>query len=235
MDYDFSLIPQYIPHFLPAALMTLKLTAAAIAGGIVLGLITALARVSGKVWLSGPAMAYILIIRGTPLLLQLLILYNGIVAFIRLEGFTAAALAFAVHTGAYVAEIFRGAIVGVDEGQMEAARSLGMTYPKAMVRIILPQAFRLSIPPLANQFIITLKDSSLASVIAIRELLLQARQYSASHFRMMEFLLIAAIYYLIMTGTLTLIAHWLEKRLRRSDRNSGRPTPAATKEVTARG
>jgi polar amino acid transport system permease protein len=235
MNYDFSLIPQYLPHFLPAALMTLKLTAAAIAGGIVLGLITALARVSGKPWLSGPAMLYILVIRGTPLLLQLLILYNGIVALIRLEAFPAAALAFSVHTGAYVAEIFRGAILGVDEGQMEAARSLGMTYPKAMIRIILPQAFRLSIPPLANQFIITLKDSSLASTIAIRELILQARQYSASHFRTMEFFLLAGIYYLIMTGTLTLIAHWIEKRLRRSDRSAGSATKAETKGVTASG
>lgn len=235
MGYDFSLIPKYLPYFLPAALLTFRLTLAAIAGGTVLGLITALARLSPRWWLAGPAALYIWIIRGTPLLLQLLILYTGIVAIVRLESFTAAAIAFAIHTGAYLAEVFRGAIQGVDDGQMEAAQSLGMTYPLAMRRIILPQALRLAVPPLANQFIITLKDSSLASVIAIRELVLQARQLSASHFRTMEFLLIAAIYYLIMTGALTVVAHWLEKRLGRSDRNAAPAKQRPAEGVTANG
>ncbi len=227
MNYDWSIIPQYFAYFLPAAGWTLLLTAAAIAGGVVLGLITALMRLS-HLWLfRWPATAYVWIIRGTPLLLQLLILYVGIIRMIKLEGFTAAALAFSIHTGAYVGEIFRGAILGVDPGQMEAARSLGMTYPMAMRRIVLPQAFKLAIPPLANQFIITLKDSSLASAIAIRELLLTARQMGASQYRQMEFLVLAGIYYLLMTGVLTAVAHWLEQRLRRSDRNSGhRPQQA---------
>lgn len=231
MDYDFSLIPRYAPFFLPAALMTLQLTVAALAGGIVLGLATALARLSHRKWLRGPASAYVMVIRGTPLLLQILILYNGLDQLIRLDGFTAAAMAFSVHTGAYVGEIFRGAILGVDQGQMEAARSLGMTYPLAMRRIVLPQAFRLALPPLANQFIITLKDSSLASAIAIRELLLQARQFGSSHYRMMEFLLIATIYYLVMTGVLTAGASWLERRLRRSDRNAAPAASVAVKGV----
>ncbi|MFZ5816813.1 MAG: amino acid ABC transporter permease [Bacillota bacterium] len=230
MGYDWSLIPRYFPYFLPAALTTLQLTVAAIAGGILIGLVTALARLSHRRWLSTPAALYVWLIRGTPLLLQLLILYVGIVSLVRLEGFAAAALAFSVHTGAYVGEIFRGAILGVDTGQMEAARSLGMTYPTAMRLIILPQAFRLAVPPLANQFIITLKDSSLASTIAIRELILQARQMGASHYRMMEFLIIATLYYLIMTTVLTVAAHWLEGRLRRSDQNAPQ-RPAVPQEV----
>ncbi len=230
--YDWSIIPRYFLTFLPAALTTLQLAVAAIAGGAVLGLMTALARLSHRRWLSGPATLYIWAIRGTPLLLQILILYVGIVSLVKLDGFAAAAIAFSVHTGAYLGEIFRGAILGVDHGQMEAARSLGMTYAQAMRLIILPQAFRLAVPPLANQFIITLKDTSLASVIATRELILQARQFGSSQYRMMEFLIIATIYYLIMTGLLTLVAHWLEGRLRRSDRNSGAESkPAAPQEV----
>lgn len=227
-DYDWSLIPRYFPYFLPAALRTLELTTAAISGGIIIGLATALARLSHRWWISGLAALYIWIIRGTPLLLQLLILYVGIVSLVKLDGFAAAAIAFSVHTGAYVGEIFRGAILGVDTGQMEAARSLGLTYGQSMRLIVLPQAFRLAVPPLANQFIITLKDSSLASVIAIRELILQARQLGSSHYRMMEFLIIATIYYLIMTTVLTLIAHWLEKRLRRSDRDAGHRGPSGS-------
>ncbi|MFZ5827471.1 MAG: amino acid ABC transporter permease [Bacillota bacterium] len=231
--YDWSLIPRYFIYFLPAAWMTLKLTTAAIAGGIVLGLITALMRLS-PIWiLRAPASFYVWVIRGTPLLVQILILYVGMVSLVRLEGFAAAAIAFSVHTGAYVGEIFRGAILGVDTGQMEAARSLGMTYPKAMRLIILPQAFRLAVPPLANQFIITLKDSSLASVIAIRELILQARQMGSSQYRMMEFLLIATIYYLIMTTVLTVLATWMENRLRRSDQNAGSGKPVVPQEVEA--
>lgn len=233
MGYDWSLIPEYFPYFLPAAWMTLRLTVAAIAGGIVLGLITALMRLSPFAIMRVPASFYVWVIRGTPLLVQLLILYVGIVALVRLEGFAAAAIAFSVHTGAYVGEIFRGAILGVDPGQMEAARSLGMSYAKAMRLIVLPQAFRLAVPPLANQFIITLKDSSLASAIAIRELILQARQLGASQYRMMEFLVIATLYYLIMTTILTVAAHWLEHRLRRSDRLSGPSKPVASQGVAA--
>lgn len=227
MEYDWSIIPRYFPYFLPAALQTLQLTVAAIAGGVVIGLITALARLSRHWFIAGPAALYVWAIRGTPLLLQLLILYVGIISLVRLEGFAAAAIAFSVHTGAYLGEIFRGAILGVDSGQMEAARSLGMTYPQAMRLIILPQAFRLAVPPLANQFIITLKDSSLASAIAIRELILQARQLGSSQYRMMEFLLIATLYYLIMTTVLTVAAHWLESWLRRSDRSSGPGKPSS--------
>lgn len=235
MNYDFTIIPRYFLHFLPAALMTLQLTIAAVCGGIVIGLATALARLSHRRWLSLPAAAYVLVIRGTPLLAQLLILYVGIVNLVRLESFTAAAIAFSIHTGAYLGEIFRAAIQGVDHGQMEAARSLGMTYPLAMRRIILPQAMRLAVPPLANQFIITLKDSSLASVIAINELILQARQFGSSTFHMLEFVLIATLYYLIMTSILTIFAHWLERRMGRSDRNAARPTAAANQGVNAGG
>lgn len=151
--------------------------------------------------------------------MQIMFVYYGLVRIIDLPPFTSGALALGVHNGAYIAEIFRGAIQSIDRGQTEAARSLGMSHWKAMRRIILPQAFKRAIPPLGNQFIIALKDSSLASAITISELLLKAQQLAASTFRMMEMLTVAAIFYLIYTSFFTLLLHRLEKRLRYSERH----------------
>ncbi|MFW5780578.1 MAG: amino acid ABC transporter permease, partial [Bacillota bacterium] len=114
-------------------------------------------------------------------------------------------------------EIFRGAIQSVDRGQREAGLSLGMTSGKIMNRIILPQAFKRAVPPLGNQFIIALKDSSLASAISVPELLLHARQLGSSNFRLMEMLTIAAVYYLFMTSVLTLLTSLIERKLGASD------------------
>jgi polar amino acid transport system permease protein len=125
--------------------------------------------------------------------------------------------ALGIHNAAYIAEIFRGAIESVDKGQMEAARSLGMTYARAMRRIILPQAVKRAIPPLGNQFIIALKDSSLASTIAVHELLLKGRQLGASTFMYMEMLIIVAIWYLLMTSMLSFVLHRIERRMRVSE------------------
>lgn len=215
--WDFSIIPQYFFSFLHAAKMTVCVTVMGIAIGIVLGLILALMRISRVKVLSIPARVYIWFIRGTPLLLQLLMIYFGLVNVIRLDNLPAAFLALGFHNGAYIGEIFRGAIQGIDRGQREAGLSLGMTERKVMRRIVLPQAFKRAIPPLSNQLIIALKDSSLASAVAIPELLLYARQLGASNFRLMEMLSIAAIYYLLLTSILTLFANMLEKRLNVSD------------------
>ena len=122
-------------------------------------------------------------------------------------------LALGIHNGAYIAEIFRGAIVSIAPGQMEAARSLGMSYPRAMIRIILPQALKRAIPALGNQFIIALKDSSLASTITINELLLKSQQLASSNFMMMEMLFIAAIFYLVYTGIFSWFFAYIESRL----------------------
>ena len=151
------------------------------------------------------------------MLLQLLFLYFGFTNIIMLDKLPAAFVALGIHNGAYIAEIFRGAIQSIDRGQREAGISLGMTSGKVMQRIILPQAFKRAIPPLSNQFIIALKDSSLASTISVNELLLHSRQLASSNFRIMEMLTIAAIYYLIMTTMLTVLANIIERRLRVSD------------------
>ena len=219
MVWDFSVIPEYFPMFLPAALMTLRITVMGILIGVLLGLVFALLRISRYKILRYPAKAYIWAIRGTPLLLQLLFLYMGIVTLIKLDNIPSAYVALGIHNGAYIAEIFRGVIQSIDRGQKEAGISLGMTSVQVMSRIILPQALKRAIPPLNNQFIIALKDSSLASAGAVRELLLLARQIGSSNMLMMEMLTIAAIYYLAMTSVLTLGANTLEKKLRVSDRN----------------
>lgn len=218
MTYDFSIIFKHFHLFLPAAALTLQLTAAAILFGSVFGLIIALGRLSKIKILNYITTAYITVIRGTPILLQLFIVYYGLSQMVKLDSFLSAVIAFGVHNAAYIAEIFRGAILSIETGQMEAARSLGMTHFTAMRRIILPQAFKRAIPPLGNQFIIATKDSSLASTVAVRELLLKSQQMGSSSFRFMEYLLIAGIYYLIITTILGFLLHKLEKKLAISDR-----------------
>lgn len=218
LPYDFSIVIEKFPMFLPAAAMTLAITVFAIIFGMLIGLIVALGRLSKFKIIYYPCTLYITIIRGTPILLQLFIVYYGLSSIIKLDGFISAILAFGTHNGAYIAEIFRGAVKSIDIGQTEAARSLGMTKFQAMKRVILPQAFKRAVPPLGNQFIIATKDSSLASTIAVRELMLKAKQMGSSSFKFMEYLLIAGIYYLVMTTILSFLVSKLEKKLAISDR-----------------
>ncbi len=213
MYYDISALSKFFPYFIPAAWMTLQITVLGIILGLLLGLVTAFMRISSKKVFSFPAHAYIYLIRGTPLLLQLLFIYYGMRSIAGLAALPSAMLALGIHNGAYIAEIFRGAIGSISPGQMEAARSLGMPYPRAMVRIILPQAFKRAVPALGNQFIIALKDSSLASAITINELLLKSQQLASSNFMMMEMLTIAAGFYLLYTGLFTWLFNRIEARL----------------------
>lgn len=218
MNYDWSIIFDKFPMFLPAAFETLKITLAAIIVGLIIGLLAAMCRISRVKLLYYSATLYINLIRGTPILLQLFIVYYGLSGIIRLDPYPSAIIAFGIHNGAYIAEIFRGAIKSIDKGQSEAARSIGMSKFKAMYRIILPQALKRAIPPLGNQFIIATKDSSLASAITVRELLLKSQQMGSSSFRFMEYFLIAGIYYFIMTSILGFFVNKLERKLAVSDR-----------------
>lgn len=204
---------KYYEIFIPAAWMTIQVTIAGILIGILLGLFFSLMRIAKHPVLNIPARAYIWLIRGTPLLLQLWIIYFGLSGIFLMESFPAAFIALGIHNGAYIAEIFRGAIESVDRGQREAGISLGMTKWKVMQRIILPQALKRAVPSLSNQFIIALKDSSLASTIAVPELLLKAKQIGSSNYRYMELLAVAGVYYLVMTSVLTLLANVLERRM----------------------
>ena len=204
--------------FFDAMLLTLQLTVVALVIGIFIGLFFALLKLSRIKVLGWISDIYVYLVRGTPLIVQIFVLYFGISSIFLLSDFWAASLALALHNGAYIAEIFRGSIQAVDKGQMEAGRSLGMSRALTMRRIILPQAFRRALPPLGNQFIIGLKDSSLAAFISMDELFNVATTIGSSNFDEMTYLLIVAVYYLILVALLTLVVSYMEKRMAISDR-----------------
>jgi polar amino acid transport system permease protein len=202
--------------------ITLKVSFIAIIFGIVLGVLTGLCRISTNPALRWSAITYIELIRGSPLLVQIFLWYfvagtliNGVLQSIGLGVMPPlwyGVLALAIFTGAYVAEIVRAGIQSVHRGQMEAARSLGLSYSQAMRRIILPQAFRRILPPLAGQFISLVKDSSLLGVIAVRELTKATREVVSSSLQPFELWILCAVLYLVLTFTLSLLIQQLERR-----------------------
>ncbi|MFB9888161.1 amino acid ABC transporter permease, partial [Balneatrix alpica] len=163
------------------------------------------------------SITYIEIIRGTPLLVQIFIFYFFIGTVLELDRFTAGVAALAVFTAAYVAEIVRAGIQSIPPGQMEAARSLGMSYVQAMVYVILPQAFKRTLPPMAGQFINLIKDSSLVSVISITDLTKAGREVVSATFAPFEVWFTVALLYLVLTGGLSWAIQRLEKKLAASD------------------
>ncbi|HLI68351.1 MAG TPA: amino acid ABC transporter permease [Ktedonobacteraceae bacterium] len=205
--------------FLRAAWTTLWISVAAQSLGVVLGTFLALMRMSRFPLLSWPARAYIWFFRGSPLLVQVLLIYNGLprVApdnpFFLFPDWACVLIAFSLNEGAYMAEITRAGITSVDAGQMEAAKSLGMPYALAMRRIILPQAARVIIPPLGNEFNNMLKTTSIASVIGLFELTHAASELGAPSFSVFELLILATLYYLFMTTLWGYAQNWIEKRL----------------------
>ncbi|MFC6040601.1 amino acid ABC transporter permease [Paenisporosarcina macmurdoensis] len=209
----FEVFMRTYPGFLEATLITLKITAVALVLGTVLGLIFALMKISRSKILQTIANFYITIIRGTPLIVQIMFLYFGITSLIVLSGFWAGAIALGIHNGAYIAEIFRGAIQGIDKGQREASSSLGMTRAQSMRRIVFPQALKRSIPPLGNQFIITLKDSSLVYIISVPELFAMANREAAQSFQSLETYLVVGVYYLVLVMIFTYLLKLYENKL----------------------
>lgn len=187
-------------YMLQGAWTTVWLTCAAMAIGVVLGTIAALMRLSRSRVLRGIASFYIWLWRGTPLLIQLVIIYTGLPQFgIRLGVIESALLGLGVNEGAYFAELVRAGILAVGSGQSDAAKALGLSRAQTMRLVVLPQAARVVVPPLGNQFNGMLKTSSLASVISMEELLRHAQQLAQIEFRVLEAYCVAAIYYVIMT------------------------------------
>lgn len=185
--------------------------------GMLLGLITGLCRVSKNPTLRGLSIIYIEIIRGTPLLVQIFIFYFFIGTVLNLDRVVAGVCALAIFAGAYVAEIVRAGIQSIPRGQSEAARSLGMNAFQTMVYIVLPQAFKRTLPPLAGQFISLIKDSSLVSVIAITDLSKAGREVITSSFATFEVWFVVAALYLAVTSLLSQVIFWIERRLAVSD------------------
>jgi polar amino acid transport system permease protein len=192
--------------------LTLKISALSLVFALALGLIAGLGRVADNPAARNLAATYVELIRGTPLLVQIFIFYFFIGTVLELSAFTAGVAALAVFTGAYVAEIVRAGIEGVAKGQMEAARSLGMSYAQAMRHVVLPQALRRSLPPLAGQFINLIKDSSLVSVMALTDLTKAGREVVSSTFSPFEVWFTVAAMYLLLTGSLSLLVRRMEKR-----------------------
>jgi len=185
--------------------------------GMLIGLVTGLCRVSTNLTLRGLSVIYIEIIRGTPLLVQIFIFYFFVGTVLNLDRLVAGTCALAIFAGAYVAEIIRAGIQSVSRGQSEAARSLGMTSFQTMRYIVLPQAFKRTLPPLAGQFISLVKDSSLVSVIAITDLSKAGREVITSSFATFEVWFVVAALYLAVTSVLSQFIFWLERRLAVSD------------------
>jgi len=206
------------PFLARGAFNTLRLAVIGEVGGVVIGLAVALIVISKRRWVRAPGIAYVDLFRGTPLLMQLSFIYLALpFVGLRFDVFTAGAAGLALNSAAYVAEIFRAGIQSVERGQMEAARGLGMPYRAAMRYVIVPQAFRRVIPPLVNEFIALLKDSSLVSAlgatVASRELLRVARDAYSQTANATPFV-VASLIYLLMTLPLTRIVSRLERGLK---------------------
>ncbi|MDQ0161168.1 amino acid ABC transporter permease [Bacillus alveayuensis] len=198
--------------FFKGMIMTLQVTVVSVFIAIFIGLLFSFLKISQIRFLEWIANFYIYVVRGTPLIVQIFIFYFGLTS-LNISQFWSVALGLAFHNGAYIAEIFRGAIQSIDRGQMEAGRSLGMSTSLTMRRIILPQAFKRAMPPLGNQFIIALKDSSLAAFIGLYELFNVATTEGANSFDNMTYLLIVAVYYLFLVLLLTLLVNFVENKL----------------------
>ena len=214
MSFDLQLVLDSLPLLAMGALVTVEITAVAVSLGVMIGLFVGIAELSRYGYLRIPAKLYVDFIRGTPLLVQIFIIYFALPVIIgaRIEPFVAAVAACSINSGAYVAEIFRSGIQSIDKGQTEAGRSLGMSWTQTMVTIIIPQAFRRIIPQLGNEFIAMLKDSSLVSVIGFEELTRKGQLIIASTYGSLEIWSTVAVIYLVMTLSISRFVSYFEKR-----------------------
>ena len=221
MSFDFSLIWNSLPLLLAGAGVTIEITAIAVGLGFIFGLITSVCRLSGVKVLQVIAVCYVNIIRGTPMLVQIFLIYFALPMVIgeRINPFVAAVAACSINSGAYVSEIFRAGIQSVDKGQMEAGRSLGLSWMQTMRYVILPQAFKHVIPPLGNEFISMTKETSLVSVIGFEELPRRGQLIIAKTYGSFEIWLTVAAIYLVMTLTIARLVSYLERRFATDDRN----------------
>lgn len=213
--FDIGIVRKTVFLFLRGVWLTARLALLSLALGLPVGLLLALMRVQSSKLIAAPAAFYVEIMRGTPLLVQILFIYFVLPYFgIYLPAFTSGVIALTLNSAAYISEIFRAGILSIDVGQMEAARSLGMTYSQAMKRIILPQTFRRVVPPLTNEGIALLKDSSLVSVIGLTELARTGQELASRYAAPLTIWPVVAIFYLILTFPLTRVAEYLERRWR---------------------
>lgn len=219
-----KILTKYFPSLVGALMETVKLSVLSLVFALILGVFFGLFRISKNKFLRGTATAYVEIIRGTPLMVQAFIIYYGIAQVLKPTGFswaeiggafTAGTVTLSLNAGAFMAEIIRGGIEAVDIGQMEAARSLGLSYTQALRKVILPQAFRIMLPSIINQCITSLKDTSILSVIGIRELTMSGKILAGNSTSLvMAIWIVIAMFYFAVCFALSLGAKYLEVRLK---------------------
>lgn len=219
-EFQWSAVLNAVPTLLNGAKFTLIITTGGLVFGFILGTIAGLMKLSSNPILKPVASAYIEAIRGTPFMVQVMFLYFGVPLALgtRIPTLLAAIIALSMNAGAYIAEIVRGAVQSIDRGQIEAGRSIGLTHRQTMLYVVWPQAFRRMIPPLGNQFIISLKDTSLLVVIGVGELTRTGQEIVAENFRAFEVWLAVAVIYFVMTYTLSLVLRRVEYRVSASER-----------------
>lgn len=216
MEFDWSVIIDAIPALMQGAQLTVFITVVGLLGGTVVGLLFGLMRAYGNRVVDGIAFAYIELVRGTPIVVQVMFIYFAlpVLVNVRVDPMTAAVTSIIVNSGAYIAEIVRGAFLSVPRGLREAGLALGMPTWRVLAFVIGPVAFRRMTPPLGNQFIVSLKDTSLFIVIGVGELTRQGQEIMAANFRAVEIWSAVAIIYLCLIGTLTFALRTVEKRMR---------------------
>ena len=215
-EFQWHVMYESLPTLLQGAKLTLFIAVVGLLLGFVAGALLGLAKTTRTVFLRKPAGAYVEIIRGTPLMVQVMFLYFGLPMLLGMSipAVAAGITAIAVNSAAYIAEVVRGAIQSIDPGQVEAARSMGLTRLQAMRHVVWPQAFRRMIPPLGNQFIISIKDTSLLVVIGVSELTRQGQEIASVNFRAFEVWLTVALLYLAMTLSLSKILEMAERKMK---------------------
>ena len=216
MDFEWSVVWQAMPELLKGARLTVLIALAGLVGGLAIGILAGLMRAYGNAVLNAIAFAYIEVIRGTPIVVQVMFIYFALplLADVRINPIAAAVLSIIVNAGAYIAEIVRGSFLSVQKGLKEAGLALGLPFWKVLLYIVGPLAFRRMMPALGNQFIVSLKDTSLFIVIGVGELTRQGQEIMAANFRAVEIWTAVAVLYLLMTGVLTIILRVMEKRMR---------------------
>lgn len=210
---DWSVIPQNFNYLMSGLVMTLVISGLSISIGFCGGILIGMARISRNRIVYGMATVYVEAFRGTPLLVQIFLVYFGLASFgIYLDPFVAGTAVLAMNTSAYQAEIFRGGVQSIPKGQMEASRSMGLTYNQSMFQVIIPQALRNSLPSYTNEFITMIKDSSLIFTLSVTELVFAARQVSAHTFQPFVVLFFIAVVYFIVTFSTSRVMRYVERR-----------------------
>lgn len=219
MHFD-VVLKQAMPMLLEGLKITIIISLVSLFFGMLVGLLSCLLGLSKSKVLRAISAVYVWLIRGTPMIVQAFIVYYGVPIIVQqffpsfiISETLASVITLSLNAGAYLSEIFRSGIQAVDIGQIEASRSLGISSGRTMMAIVLPQAFKITIPSIVNQFIITVKDTSILSVISLAELCNQAKQYSASTYLFFETYILVGVFYLAIISVLMLLSKFVEKKV----------------------